>query len=681
MFRMGEARRRVLKKERGPQRSGFRIREWVGSTLTMVLGCLIAVQSAAAQEEELDMSALGLDSLLNVEITTASKYGQTSREAPASVTIVTAEDIQRFGYRTLAEALVNVRGFYGSYDRNYFYLGARGFSRPTDYNNRLLLLVDGHTWNESFYDGQFLDTTFGLSLDAVERIEIVRGPGSALYGSSAMFGVINVITKDGRGIDGMSARFEGGSFGLRSGTVTAGHASPSGLDVMVTANWSDADGQDLYFADFDDPETNNGMAEGIDWDKSFGVYGVVRYGDFRFSALGSSRDKGVPTAPWEVLFNVATTTVDSRLFLDAQIEKDIGETTQITARGFFDGYWYEGDYPYEIEDGGVWEDGNTVTWAGAEAQFRADLGPANRLKLGSEVRRTLAASYEMKDQDGLYFDNSWPYTVLSLYAQDEFQLTETFMVTLGARMDHYSNWGTAVTPRAGAVFLPTQSSALKLLYGEAFRSPNLYELNYEEEDWHILNSGLEAEKIRTMELVWEQRLTEGLFGTVSLYHYSMRDLIDENYDEETELNQFINRSDVSANGLEVGFDMRLGSGVSGYASYVFQKAKTEDEALTNSPIHMARAGLSYSLLPQLVLAGNLLYDHERATVWEEMTESYVLANLTLSTLRLMDRFNASLAIRNLFDTEYTTPGGWEHIQSPGIRQDGRTFRLSVGVQF
>src|SRR5690606_14419843 len=91
---------------------------------------------------------ISLDSLLNTRISAASKYAQTADEAAASVTIVTSDDIERNGYTNLGEVLEGVRGFYLSSDRNYQYLGTRGFSRPSDYNNRILVLVDGHTLNE-----------------------------------------------------------------------------------------------------------------------------------------------------------------------------------------------------------------------------------------------------------------------------------------------------------------------------------------------------------------------------------------------------------------------------------------------------------------------------------------------------------------------------------------------------
>ena len=152
---------------------------------------------AMAQATEPPSTGSSLDELLDVKISGAAKYEQTARQAPASVTIITSEDIERYGYRTLADALMTVRGFFVSYDRNYTYVGVRGFSRPTDYNNRILLLLDGHTLNENVYGAAQLGSELPIELDLVERIEIVRGPGSALYGTGAMLAVVNVVLKKG----------------------------------------------------------------------------------------------------------------------------------------------------------------------------------------------------------------------------------------------------------------------------------------------------------------------------------------------------------------------------------------------------------------------------------------------------------------------------------------------------
>ena len=98
-------------------------------------------------------------------------------------------------YRTLADVLNSVRGFYTSYDRNYSYIGVRGFARPGDYNTRVLLLIDGHRFNEPTYDMAAIGTDFPIDVSLVDKVEVIRGPASSLYGTSAFFAVINVITK------------------------------------------------------------------------------------------------------------------------------------------------------------------------------------------------------------------------------------------------------------------------------------------------------------------------------------------------------------------------------------------------------------------------------------------------------------------------------------------------------
>ncbi|MDE5459052.1 TonB-dependent receptor plug domain-containing protein, partial [Bradyrhizobium sp. CSA112] len=139
---------------------------------------------------------------MQLQVTTASRYAQSALEAPAVVSVVTAEDIRLFGYRTLADVLAGMRGLYVSYDRSYHYLGTRGFSTPGDYNTRVLLLVNGIRFNDSLYDQASIGTDFPIDIDLVERVEFVSGAGSAVYGPNAFFGVINVITRDGAHLRG-----------------------------------------------------------------------------------------------------------------------------------------------------------------------------------------------------------------------------------------------------------------------------------------------------------------------------------------------------------------------------------------------------------------------------------------------------------------------------------------------
>jgi outer membrane receptor for ferrienterochelin and colicins len=187
-----------------------------------------------------------LEDLMAVEVGTvfgAARREQRVTEAPSSVTIVTAEDIRLFGWRTLAEALTSVRGFYVTNDRNYSYVGVRGFSRPTDYNNRILVLVNGHRFNDNVYDQALVGNEFPIDMALVDRIEVIRGPGSALYGTSAFFAVINLVLRPGGGIGGSESSIEVGSFKTYRLRTSYGRRSQSGVDSLFSISHVGSAGQ------------------------------------------------------------------------------------------------------------------------------------------------------------------------------------------------------------------------------------------------------------------------------------------------------------------------------------------------------------------------------------------------------------------------------------------------------
>ena len=158
------------------------------------------------------------------------------REAPASVTLITAKDIQEHGYRTLAAVLQSVRGFFVTNDRNYSSLGVRGFLRPGDFNSRVLLLVDGHRLNDDVYDQAMIGTEFPIDVDLIERIEVIRGPVSSLYGSNALFGVINIFTKRRRDLAGLQLAASAASFNTKQGRISyGGQLGP--LDFLMSGSF------------------------------------------------------------------------------------------------------------------------------------------------------------------------------------------------------------------------------------------------------------------------------------------------------------------------------------------------------------------------------------------------------------------------------------------------------------
>lgn len=624
--------------------------------------------------------ALALKNLLNTRISTDAKYEQTSREAGASITIITAEDIERFGYRTLKDIFASVRGFYVSDDRNYAYVGIRELSRPTDYNNRVLLLLNGTTLNENVWASASIGPTLGLNLDAVERIEIVRGPGSALYGSSALFAVVNVITKTGNAVDGVRGAVEVGSFGSRTGKAMFGKSLANGMDLALAGQWSETDGQDHYYREFDRPETNNGIARDLDRDEHYGVTARITYGRFDLHGHFSSREKEIPTGVYGIDFNDGRSrTVDELGLVELRYERDFRADRMLMLRTYFNHYDGTGWYPY---DGVLEAEDARGNWLGNELRYRWDTHAYNRLIVGVEYQEHFRAKYWVTEEEyGVYVEGSAPYHLLSFYVQDEYQITDRLALTLGARRDGYSTVGSSVNPRIALVYHLSESNTLKLLSGKAFRAPNVYESTYEEEGYARRNRDLGPEEIRTLEAIWEQKLNGSMFGTVVLYNNRLTDLIDWALDPSDGIGQYENSGKIDARGVELGLTVRQQSGLHGYVSYARQHAENAESnrKLNNFPSHLAKGGLSYPLSRSFSATSALQYESGRTTVYGTKTDPYLLTDIRLSTRIQPTPLRVSFAVGNLFGVTYSTPGGLDHRQA-AITQDGRSYLVRIAFE-
>ena len=626
-----------------------------------------------------------LEELLRTKISTASKYEQMVGEAPASVTVINQDEIERFGYRTLQDVFASVPGFSVSYDKQYSYLGVRGFGRPTDYNNRVLLLVNGLQINEVVFGAALVETAFGIDLADVERIEIVRGPGSTLYGTGAMLAVINVITKKGASLGGLSMSAETGSFGRLKGKAAYGTSLKNNSDLFVSGRWASIDGQDLYYKEYDSPLTNNGLAQDLDWDKYRSLFATFAYKGFSLQAYSSSRKKGIPTGSWGTDFNSPDNeSYDAQKFLELRYEHDWSSRLQMTSRVFFNEYHYYTFLPYSGVPFGDSADNDLL---GGEIRFLWDTASKNRLILGLEYRDSLKASYRYGEPGIDYFNGDFPQSVFSFYAQDEYSFSRALTLTLGFRNDYYSTIRNTFVPRASLVYHLFDRTTLKILIAEAFRAPNVWESNYTENEEtgymnQKVNPNLRAERIDTLELAVEHKLTAELFGTLSLYSFRMKGLIDLGLDPTDNFYQYENIGTTRSRGLELGLNARFNSGLLGYANYSYQDTRDSllGNRLTNSPQHLVKAGVSFSVFRFGYLGLQILHESERLTLYEAKTKPFFLANLNLTTSRLFGHLKVSFLINNLFDTQYAYPGGYEHLQD-AILQDGRNFIVRLKYLF
>lgn len=190
-----------------------------------------------------DLAELSLEELMEVPVDSVSgvsKYEQSIRRAPAGVVVFTASDIRNYGWTTLADVLRAAPGLHVRSDRFYSYVGTRGFTRSGDYNSRTLILLDGHRLDDPIYQQGAIGHDFILDMEMVERIEIITGPGSPVYGSNAFYGAVNVIPKTGRDIAGSQLSAAVGSEPSGKIRATVGDRTDGGVDYVVSATewWS-----------------------------------------------------------------------------------------------------------------------------------------------------------------------------------------------------------------------------------------------------------------------------------------------------------------------------------------------------------------------------------------------------------------------------------------------------------
>ncbi len=648
--------------------------------------------STVAISQSADILDLPIEELRSIQVVTvsgASSYQQKVTEAPSSVSVITADDIQKFGYRTLADILRSVRSFYITNDRNYSYAGVRGFNRPGDYNTRILLLVDGHRINDNVYDSAEIGTEFMLDVDLIERIEIIRGPGSSLYGSNAFFGVINIITKAGKDVSGVEVSTSAASFDTYYGRATYGRENPSGLKVLLSGSSYGSKGtQNLYYPEFDTPANNNGIANNKDGDRFKSAFAKITFQDFTFEGAYGYRKKGVPTASFGTVFNdSANSTIDEHSYLDLAYRHNYGHESSVLARIYYDAYNFTGNYALNYPPITVNRDTATGRWWGGELRYTGIFFEKDKVTVGAEYQDNIRQDQANFDLVPYYlnFDIKKDSHLWALYAQDEYRMFDTVLLNIGVRHDYYSTFGGETNPRLALIYSPFDKTTFKLLYGTAFRTPNVYEFFYDDGATQKANPDLKPEKITTYELVYEQYLGSYVRSSLSAFRYRIKDLITSITDPADGLFQFENVNRVEATGGELEVEGAWPNGMRCRISYTYQKATdmSTGELLTDSPEHLAKINVVLPVYKEWLFADpEVQYTSRRKTSAGNYADDFVVANLTIFGRDLAKGLDASVSVYNLFDKKYGDPtaGPPQQIQDV-IVQDGRNYRVKLTYRF
>ncbi|MCU7842410.1 MAG: TonB-dependent receptor [Candidatus Thiodiazotropha sp. (ex Monitilora ramsayi)] len=633
--------------------------------------------------------------------------------APSVASVITKEEIEAIGAATLDEVLETVPGLHvyiSSFSLFTKKWSIRGIH--TEGNPQVLLLINGQPI-QNLHVG-FRPAQFQLPVSMISRVEVIRGPGSAVHGADAFAGTINVITKDGQEIDGVQAGVRGGSFGRKDAWVQ--HGGKYG-------DWDLAVGFDLMRSDGDD-ERIIGRDTQSALDVNFGTSASLAPGplETQYNTISthvvmnrqhwklhlwgwSERDGGVGAGLTEAL---STNNRRSSNLLLGDIDYSNDQWFQNWTLGFRLGYLYneEEDHLQLFPAGAVLpigSDGNLNFTSPAGFTLFTDgfIGAPehtfNRYSLETSALYNGLAQHNMRFALGYQYADvryrarqNWGPGVIDgsqavvdgsltdltgqpgifmpdvdrklwyLSAQDEWAFTHNWELTLGARYDHYSDFGGTFNPRAALVWQTRHDLTTKLLYGRAFRAPSFSNMHAQNNPIGLGNPNLDPEVIDTLELALDYRPSPDLRMAANLFVYEIDGLIEFVPDPGGASATSQNSRDQKGQGVELEIDWETTRNLrlTGNLAWQDSEDKATGDPTPDAPGLQAYANAHWKFLPRWSVDGQWIWigDRKRAAGdTRSDIDDYSTVNLTLRRKKLFDTIDLALAVRNLFDEDIREP--------------------------
>lgn len=602
---------------------------------------------------------LAIEDLFKLTVSAATRQPQSMDDAPAAVTVVTAEDIRKYGYRTLGDLLGSIKGTYINNDRTYQYLGYRGFARSGDYNSRVLLLVDGNRINDNIYEQAFIGVEFPLEIESVERVEFVPGSASALYGSNAFFGVINVITRHDDSKPGIRAVVKADN--QNHWSAWGGHTGSFGQDGRFSIDVArrGGTGPSVYYPSFDAPATNFGREDGAESGKTQRIWAKVSVAGFSASLIHSDRMAGLPGAPYAVTFNdPASFFRDVLTTLDASKSIALSAKLDATLRGFWGTYKFDGAYAFP--DAASNRDVAQGTWHGAETRMIWRGWQNHTAMAGFDYQREskiVQSNFDVEPY-ALYVDDKRARSRFALNVQDEWRLGPSIL-TLGVRHDRRSDASPSTNPRVSWVLPISGGYVFKSVYGTAFRAPNAYERYYYYPVGDLpvkVNADLKPERIRNLDLILERSYGNWRAG-VNAYSYRMIDLIQQVVDPADGLLVYSNIASVRGRGVDAEIKYRWANGAELQTSVSLQGTREGQtgERSVNSPSRLGKLRFSLPLSSNGTTLAFNMQGISRRMGDTDAVPGNGSANLVVGGIQLAKGLEFGAGIYNLFNTTVLHP--------------------------
>ncbi|MBI1938369.1 MAG: TonB-dependent receptor [Ignavibacteriales bacterium] len=615
-----------------------------------------------------------LKTTLNEVVVTATKTETPYYTLASSVSILSSKDILSKQYSTVVDLLRGIPGLsivqQGGPGKiaNVMMRGAN--------SNHTLVILDGTELNDASSPNNAFDF-YGLDAYDIDRIEIVRGPQSTLYGSDAVAGVINILTKNGTSIPSYSFTGEGGSNGFyRANLSASGKYSLADYYFSLIRNGSGgvSASSSKYGNTEKDGFVNNGATAKIGFDFSeFGKLKLI----YKFTKLDSDIDQNEkfgddPNFTYkteEQIFN-ASYTLNS--FNGAWEKIFRGSVIKKLARGLDE---FDALHPATFSDSY-----NKAQRVKFDWQNNLKVVENNLVTVGIETEKEIAnTSYYSESMWGPY-ESVFPeqsVRTTSIYLQDQINIASSFFASAGIRYDDNEKFGSVTTYRiAPAYYFSATGTKIKFTYGTGYKAPSLYYIF----DPLYGNPDLKPEESKGWDFGFDQYLFNGKISLNAAYfNIQLENMFGFGADYRT-----INIAEASSKGFEFSAASEVFDGLAISTNYTFTETKDEYSAsadygkpLIRRPKHQASIFVNYNYENRLNLNTQLRYTGERDdkefynySVRRVTLPDYLLVNVS-GSYKLMDYLTLTARIENLFDKDY------EEVLFYGTL--GRSFYAGVNI--
>lgn len=631
--------------------------------------------------------------------------------APSVATVITAAQIEKMGATTLDEILETVPGLHvapsglNAFSSIWSIRGVR-----TNINPQVLLLLNGVGINSATNGGRV--HRYNMPVSMISRVEVIRGPGSAIYGADAFAGTINVITKDGHEVDGTQTGIRYGSFETIDGWLQHG-ASYGSWNVVAGIEVRKTDGDDNRVISQDGlGSAPPSLAPGpLDTRREHVDLNLAVNKDDRWIGrfYGSwVNDTGMGPGAIQVLNNNGSTIKNNQYLLDLIYNNsDIIADLDLSLKGSH--LYQKGDNYFQFYPSGMMNMlGNpiaTMQTTGLElvGKYNSFTSHVLRSSLGVKYYKIETDQYKnfgpgVSDQFGaLVSVKGTPYifmenqdrTLWYLSLQDEWSLARGWALTAGVRYDDYNDIGSTTNPRLALVWETMPELTSKLMYGRAFRAPSFQEQHFQANPVITGNSNLAPETIDTYELAFDWQPTNNLRIVPSFFYYEIEGLIEFVGPLPS---QAQNNGARKGQGLELEADWQVIDNLQLKANFSYQRSKNKetDELIADTPEVQFYTEANWAFLPEWNLNGQYIWigDRHRASNDPRSDiDDYGLVNVTLRRKNIAKHWDVAMSVRNLFDEDAREPSPYDPAAPLGAQipddypMEGRAFWAELRFHF